>query len=221
MPRSTQFGYGVASVRFICGTQTVHRELEQRLSGVPRHRGHDSVFVLLRRERRLVRDAARRAGRGHQRCAEPREHHRRHPPLQGAPAALREQRHERARALPARSPKARACGSSPPTACSRWTGTIAQARGDLRSGRHATAPSSWSTTRTRPGFIGARGRGTHELRGVMGRIDILTGTLGKALGGASGGYVAARKEIVGWLRQRVAAVPVFEQHRARRSPPAP
>ena len=52
------------------------------------------------------------------------------------------------------------------------------------------------------GFMGARGRGSHELRGVIGRIDILTGTLGKALGGASGGYVAARKEIVGWLRQR-------------------
>ena len=52
------------------------------------------------------------------------------------------------------------------------------------------------------GFIGARGRGTHELRGVMDRVDIMTGTLGKALGGASGGYVAARKEIVGWLRQR-------------------
>jgi glycine C-acetyltransferase len=52
------------------------------------------------------------------------------------------------------------------------------------------------------GFIGARGRGSHELRGVIGRIDVLTGTLGKALGGASGGYVAARKEIVGWLRQR-------------------
>ena len=52
------------------------------------------------------------------------------------------------------------------------------------------------------GFIGARGRGSHELRGVMDRIDILTGTLGKALGGASGGYVAARREIVGWLRQR-------------------
>jgi glycine C-acetyltransferase len=52
------------------------------------------------------------------------------------------------------------------------------------------------------GFIGAGGRGTHELRGVIGRIDILTGTLGKALGGASGGYVAARREIVGWLRQR-------------------
>ena len=52
------------------------------------------------------------------------------------------------------------------------------------------------------GFIGAGGRGTHEHCGVMGRIDILTGTLGKALGGASGGYVAARREIVGWLRQR-------------------
>jgi glycine C-acetyltransferase len=52
------------------------------------------------------------------------------------------------------------------------------------------------------GFIGARGRGTHELKGVLDRVDILTGTFGKALGGASGGYVAARKEIVGWLRQR-------------------
>ena len=52
------------------------------------------------------------------------------------------------------------------------------------------------------GFIGARGRGSHELRGVMDRVDIMTGTLGKALGGASGGYVAARREIVGWLRQR-------------------
>jgi len=52
------------------------------------------------------------------------------------------------------------------------------------------------------GFIGARGRGTHELRGVMDRVDIITSTLGKALGGASGGFVSARREIVGWLRQR-------------------
>jgi glycine C-acetyltransferase len=52
------------------------------------------------------------------------------------------------------------------------------------------------------GFLGALGRGSHELRGVIGRVDILTGTLGKALGGASGGYVAARREIVAWLRQR-------------------
>jgi glycine C-acetyltransferase len=52
------------------------------------------------------------------------------------------------------------------------------------------------------GFIGQGGRGTPEFRDVLGRIDILTGTLGKALGGAAGGYTAARKEIVGWLRQR-------------------
>jgi glycine C-acetyltransferase len=52
------------------------------------------------------------------------------------------------------------------------------------------------------GFVGARGRGTHELRGVIDRVDILTGTLGKALGGGSGGYTSGRKEIIGWLRQR-------------------
>lgn len=52
------------------------------------------------------------------------------------------------------------------------------------------------------GFMGAHGRGTHEYHQVMGRIDIITGTLGKALGGASGGYTSARKEIIAWLRQR-------------------
>src|SRR4029077_9369265 len=52
------------------------------------------------------------------------------------------------------------------------------------------------------GFMGARGRGTHEYHHVMGRIDIITGTLGKALGGASGGYTSSKKEIVAWLRQR-------------------
>ena len=51
------------------------------------------------------------------------------------------------------------------------------------------------------GFLGKRGRGTHEYRDVMGRVDILTGTLGKALGGASGGYTSGRKEIVELLRQ--------------------
>jgi glycine C-acetyltransferase len=52
------------------------------------------------------------------------------------------------------------------------------------------------------GFLGESGRGTHEYRGVMGKIDIITGTLGKALGGASGGFTSGRKEIVAWLRQR-------------------
>ena len=52
------------------------------------------------------------------------------------------------------------------------------------------------------GFMGAGGRGTHEHCGVMGRVDVLTGTLGKALGGASGGYVSGRAPIIAWLRQR-------------------
>ena len=52
------------------------------------------------------------------------------------------------------------------------------------------------------GFLGDTGRGTHEYRDVMGRIDIITSTLGKALGGASGGFTSGRKEIVAWLRQR-------------------
>src|SRR5256885_582507 len=52
------------------------------------------------------------------------------------------------------------------------------------------------------GFTGEKGRGTHEACGVMDQIDILTGTLGKALGGASGGYISGRREIIGWLRQR-------------------
>jgi glycine C-acetyltransferase len=52
------------------------------------------------------------------------------------------------------------------------------------------------------GFVGRLGRGTHEYHDVVGRVDVLTGTLGKALGGASGGYVSGRKEIIAWLRQR-------------------
>ena len=64
------------------------------------------------------------------------------------------------------------------------------------------------------GFVGDGGRGTPEYRDVMGRIDILTGTLGKALGGAAGGYTAARREIVALAAPALAAVPVLEQHPA-------
>ena len=104
----TRWGYGMASVRFICGTQTIHRELEQRLAAVPRHRGRDPVRLVLRRERRGVRGAARRAGRGHLRRAQPRLDHRRRPAVQGAAAALRQPRHGRARAAAAsRLPDAR------------------------------------------------------------------------------------------------------------------
>src|SRR5690349_6871519 len=70
-----------------------------------------------------------------------------------------------------------------------------------------TKPTAWESMTMvddshAVGFVGENGRGTHELRGVLGRVDILTGTLGKALGGASGGYTSGRKEIIAWLRQR-------------------
>ena len=79
-----RWGYGMASVRFICGTQALHRELEQQLSCVSRHRRHDSLQLVLRRERRSLRSAARREGCDHLRPAEPRLDHRRRPALQGA-----------------------------------------------------------------------------------------------------------------------------------------
>ncbi len=69
------------------------------------------------------------------------------------------------------------------------------------------------------GFMGRTGRGTHEHCGVMARVDILTGTLGKALGGASGGYTSGRKEIVELLRQRSPPVS-FQQHALPRASPA-
>ena len=64
------------------------------------------------------------------------------------------------------------------------------------------------------GFVGPNGRGTPELHGVTERVDVLTGTLGKAMGGASGGYVSGRREIVELLRQRARPVSLLEQRRA-------
>ena len=90
-------GYGLSSVRFICGTQDAHKELEAALAPLPRHRGRDPLLVVLRRERRPLRDAPRRARRDHLRRAQPRVDHRRHPPLQGRAPPLRARRHGRAR----------------------------------------------------------------------------------------------------------------------------
>ncbi len=79
-----EWGFGMASVRFICGTQDPAQAVGGDALGLPRHRRHDPLQLLLRRQRRPVRVAARAVGRGHLRRAEPRQHHRRHPPVQGA-----------------------------------------------------------------------------------------------------------------------------------------
>ena len=206
----------------------VHKELEARLSRVPRHRRHDPLFVVLRRQRRAVRDAARRAGRGHQRRAQPREHHRRHPALQGAAAALREQRPGRARgaaeggAADARCKLIATDGVFSMDGMHRATCRTICDLAD-RYGALVMVDDSHAV-----GFMGASGRGTHEHCGVMGRIDILTGTLGKALGGASAAATRRRaRRSSRWLRQRSrpylfsnSAPPVDRRGDAARARPA-
>ena len=141
--------------------------------------------LLLRRQRRPVRDAARRGGRRHLRRAEPRQHHRRRPPLQGPALPLQEQRHGRPGSAAAGGRRTRAL---PPDRHRRrlLDGRLHRQRSpaicDLADKYDALVMVDDSHA---AGFIGATGRGTPEHYGVMDRIDIITGTLGKALGGAS------------------------------------
>jgi glycine C-acetyltransferase len=196
----TRYGYGVASVRFICGTQIVHRELEERLSAYLSMEDtilYSSCFdangglfeTLLDEQDAVISDALNHASiiDGIRLCKARRLRYANND-LNELEQALRDSQSSRVRMIAT-------------DGVFSMDGSIARLKEicDLadRYGALVMVDDSHAT-----GFIGARGRGSHELRGVIGRIDILTGTLGKALGGASGGYVAARKEIVGWLRQR-------------------
>jgi glycine C-acetyltransferase len=195
-----RYGYGVASVRFICGTQTVHRELEERLSDYLSMEDtilYSSCFdangglfeTLLDEQDAVISDALNHASiiDGIRLCKARRLRYANND-LNELEQALKDSQSSRVRLIAT-------------DGVFSMDGSIARLKEicDLadRYGALVMVDDSHAT-----GFIGARGRGSHELRGVIGRIDILTGTLGKALGGASGGYVAARKEIVGWLRQR-------------------
>jgi glycine C-acetyltransferase len=195
-----RYGYGVASVRFICGTQSIHRELEERLSAFLSMEDtilYSSCFdangglfeTLLDEKDAVISDALNHASiiDGIRLCKARRLRYANND-LNELEQALKDSQGSRVRMIAT-------------DGVFSMDGSIARLKDicDLadRHGALVMVDDSHAT-----GFIGARGRGSHELRGVMGRIDILTGTLGKALGGASGGYVAARKEIVGWLRQR-------------------
>jgi glycine C-acetyltransferase len=195
-----RYGYGVASVRFICGTQTVHRELEERLSAYLSMEDtilYSSCFdangglfeTLLDEQDAVISDALNHASiiDGIRLCKARRLRYANND-MNELEQALKDSQSSRVRLIAT-------------DGVFSMDGSIAKLKEicDLadRHGALVMVDDSHAT-----GFIGARGRGSHELRGVIGRIDILTGTLGKALGGASGGYVAARKEIVGWLRQR-------------------
>ena len=193
-------GYGMASVRFICGTQSVHKELEARLS---RFLGMDDTILysscfdangglfetLLDEQDAVISDALNHASiiDGIRLCKARR--------LRYANDDLDELESRLKEAAGARVKLIATDGVF------SMDGVIARLRDicDLaeRHGALVMVDDSHAT-----GFVGRGGRGTPEFREVMGRIDILTGTLGKALGGAAGGYTAARKEIVAWLRQR-------------------
>ena len=195
-----RFGYGMASVRFICGTQTIHKELEARISaflGTEDTILYPSCFdangglfeTLLGPEDAVISDALNHASiiDGIRLCKARR--------LRYANNDMQELQTQLDDAGDA------AVRLVVTDGVFSMDGTIARLREicDLADQHDAlTMVDDCHAT----GFLGKRGRGSHEYRDVMGRVDILTGTLGKALGGASGGYTSGRREIVGWLRQR-------------------
>lgn len=197
-----RWGYGLASVRFICGTQEIHRVLEQRLAkflGTEDCILHPSCFdanaglfeALLGPEDAIVSDALNHASiiDGVRLCKARRFRYR-HDDLEDLEAQVRAARGQGARFVLITT-----------DGCFSMDGTVAALDGIVSlAERHGALVHSDECHAT--GFMGATGRGTHEERGVLGRVDILTGTLGKALGGASGGFVAASRTVVEVLRQK-------------------
>lgn len=195
-----RYGYGMASVRFICGTQSVHKELEARLAaflGMDDAILYSSCFdangglfeTLLDEQDAVISDALNHASiiDGIRLCRAQRFRYA-NDDLGELEARLVEAREARVRLIAT-------------DGVFSMDGVIARLPEicDLadRHGALVMVDDSHAT-----GFVGRGGRGTPEYRDVMGRVDILTGTFGKALGGAAGGYTAARREIVAWLRQR-------------------
>lgn len=195
-----QSGFGMASVRFICGTQDVHKTLEQRLTKFLGTEdtilfsscwdANGGVFeVVLGEEDAVISDALNHASiiDGVRLCKAKR--------LRYANNDLKELEERLIEAKDSRFKLIVTDGVF------SMDGVIANLKGicDLADKYEALVMVDDSHA---VGFTGEHGRGSHELRGVMGRIDILTGTLGKALGGASGGYLSGRKQVVDLLRQR-------------------
>ncbi|EMI53755.1 glycine C-acetyltransferase [Rhodopirellula sallentina] len=195
-----QWGYGLSSVRFICGTQTIHKELEGQLSEFLKTEDtilYTSCFdangglfeTLLGPEDAIISDALNHASiiDGIRLCKAQRFRYRNND-LADLEAKLAEASSARFRMIAT-------------DGVFSMDGTIADLPGicDLADRYDALVMVDDSHS---VGFMGQHGRGTHEHHDVMDRIDIITGTLGKALGGASGGYTSGRREIVELLRQR-------------------
>ncbi len=193
-------GFGLSSVRFICGTQDIHKELEGKIAeflGMEDAILYAAAFdangglfePLLGEEDAIISDELNHASiiDGIRLCKAQRFRYK-HNDMSDLEEKLKEAAGARRRLI------------STDGAFS-MDGTIAQLDKicDLADRYNAMVMIDECHA---TGFLGKTGRGTHEYRGVMDRIDIITGTLGKALGGASGGFTAARKEIVEILRQR-------------------
>ena len=197
-----EHGFGMASVRFICGTQDIHKELEQGISeflGMEDTILYSSCFdanaglfeTLLGPEDAIISDTLNHASiiDGVRLCKAKRFRY-----ANNDMAAL-EQSLIEADAAGARFKLIATDGVF------SMDGVIANLKGvcDLADKYNAMVMVDDSHA---VGFVGENGRGSHEYCDVMGRVDIITGTLGKAMGGASGGFTSAKKEVVEWLRQR-------------------
>ncbi len=197
-----QRGYGLASVRFICGTQDLHKQLERKLAdflGFEDCILYPSCFdangglfeTLLGPEDAVISDELNHASiiDGVRLC-KARRYRYRNNDMADLEARLKE-----ARAAGARHVLITTDGVF------SMDGVIADLDRICDLAEQYDALVHFDDSHA-TGFVGERGRGTHEHRGCMERVDITTGTLGKALGGAGGGYTCARREIVDWLRQR-------------------
>ncbi|MGA5318851.1 glycine C-acetyltransferase [Streptomyces seoulensis] len=197
-----RWGYGMASVRFICGTQEVHKELEARLSAFLGQEdtilysscfdANGGVFeTLLGAEDAVISDALNHASIiDGIRLSKARRFRYANRDLADLETQLKE--------ATAGGARRKLIVTDGVFSMDGYVAPLAEIC-DLADRYDAMVMVDDSHA---VGFVGAGGRGTPELHGVMDRVDIITGTLGKALGGASGGYVAARAEIVALLRQR-------------------
>ncbi|QPI42879.1 MULTISPECIES: glycine C-acetyltransferase [Pectobacterium] len=195
-------GFGMASVRFICGTQDIHKQLERKLAdflGMDDAILYSSCFdangglfeTLMGPEDAIISDALNHASIiDGIRLSKARRYRYANNDMSQLEAQLQLARAEGARHIMIAT-----------DGVFSMDGVIADLQGicDLADRYDALVMVDDSHA---VGFVGEQGRGTHEHCGVMERVDIITGTLGKALGGASGGYTAGKREVIDWLRQR-------------------
>ncbi len=195
-----RYGFGLASVRFICGTQTVHIELEKKITGFLKTEEtilYSSCFdangglfeTILGPEDAVISDSLNHASiiDGIRLCKAKRLRYKNND-MHDLEEKLKEARDSRFRLIAT-------------DGVFSMDGIIANLKQicDLADKYQALVMIDDCHA---TGFLGKNGRGTHEYADVLGRVDIITGTLGKALGGASGGYTSGKKEIIQWLRQR-------------------